>query len=98
MMRELEETKQPPTIHPQTAAAISNHLDLVQRLTQESKVRAMVLCALLTEGAHPKGKALTLFGAPNGEKGVAMEVWHYAYEWLHAVAAELEPPEPEDAS
>lgn len=98
MQRELEANREPPKIHPQTAAAVSTHLDQLQKLTQESKVQGMMLCALLVKGAHPKGEALTLFGAPNNDQGVSRELLDYSHGWLLAVAEELGPPTPPEAS
>lgn len=82
MMRELEQEKQPPTIHQQTAKQVSLHLDRMQKLTQEGKVQGMTLVALLLKGAHPDGEALTLFSAPDNHKPVARELLKYSYGWL----------------
>jgi hypothetical protein len=95
MMRELETTKQPAKINPQTAQQISLHLDQLQKLTQNSQVQGMVICALLLKGAHPRGEALTLFGVPNQDKTVARELLDYSHGWLLQCAEEIEKPPPE---
>ncbi len=97
MMRELETTKPPPKINPQTAKQISLHLDALQKLTQDSQVQGMVICALLLKGAHPKGEASTLFGVPNEDKSVARELLDYTHGWLLQCAEEIEKPPPESA-
>jgi len=95
MMRELERTKEPPKIHPQTARQISLHLDALQKLTQNSQVQGMVICALLLKDAHPKGEALTLFGVPNHDKSIARELLDYSHGWLLQCAEEIDKPPPE---
>ncbi len=97
MMRELERTKEPPKINPQTAKQISLHLDALQKLTQNSQVQGMVICALLLKGAHPRGEALTLFGVPNQDKTVARELLEYSHGWLIQCADEIENEPPPDA-
>lgn len=96
MMRELETTKQPAKINPQTAEQISLHLDALQKLTQNSQVQGMMICALLVKGSHPRGEALTLFGVPNEDKKVARELLDYSHGWLLQCAEEIEKP-PDDA-
>ncbi len=97
MMRELEAKKEPLKIHPQTAKEISLHLDCLQKLTQESKIRGMMLCALLVEGTDHGGKALTLFGVPNQDKSIAEELLTYTRDWVIQCAVEMgitdDPPE-----
>lgn len=97
MMRELESTKQPEQIHPQTAQQISLHLDQLQRMTQNSQVAAMMLVALLVKGAHPRGEALTLFGVPNHSGKVARELIEFSHGWISQCAAEIEPDDPPKA-
>ncbi len=91
MMRELEATKEPPKIHPQTAEQISLHLDQLQELTQNSQVQAMLIVALLVKGASPKGEALTLFGVPNQSSQVARELLDYSHGWVVQCASEILP-------
>ncbi len=97
MMRELEATKQPDQIHPQTAEQISLHLDQLQKLTQNSQVQAMMLVALLVKGAHPKGEALPLCGVPNRSGKIARELIEYSHGWIEQCAVEvlpdIDPPE-----
>ena len=97
MMRELEATKEPPKIHPQTAEQISLHLDQLQKLTQNSQVQAMMLVALLVKGAHPKGEALTLFGVPNHSGKIARELLDYSHGWIVQCAEEILPDDPPEA-
>lgn len=97
MMRELEQTKEPPKIHPQTADQISLHLDQLQKMTQESQVQAMMLCALLVKGASPRGEALTLFGVPNQSSRIARELIDYTHGWIVQCAQEILPDDPPDA-
>ncbi len=96
MMRELEATKAPEQIHPQTAQAISLHLDQLQKLTQNSQVVGMMLVALLVKGAHPKGEALTLFGVPNRSGQIARELIEYSHGWIEQCAEEVLPEFPDD--
>ncbi len=91
MMRELETTKEPQKIHPQTAEQISLHLDQLQKMTQESQVQAMMLVALLVKGAHPRGEALTLFGVPNQSSKIARELIEYSHGWIEQCASEVLP-------
>jgi len=97
MMRELEQTKEPPKIHPQTAEQISLHLDQLQKLTQESKVQGMMLCALLVKGTFHQGEALTLFGVPNQDRTIARELLNFTRDWVIQCAMEMgitdDPPE-----
>lgn len=97
MMRELEATKEPAKINPQTAKEISLHLDQLQKLTQNSQVQGMMLCALLVKGAHPRGEALTLFGVPNHDKALGRELLDYSHGWLLQCAEEIDKPPPESA-
>lgn len=97
MMRELEATKQPEKIHPQTAQQISLHLDQLQKLTQSSQVQGLMLVALLVKGAHPRGEALTLFGVPTHRGNVARELLDYSHGWLLQCAEEIEPDDPPKA-
>lgn len=97
MMRELESTKQPEQIHPQTAEQISLHLDQLQELTQNSQVVGLMMVALLVKGAHPRGEALTLFGVPNHSGKVARELIEFSHGWIKQCAEEMEPDDPPEA-
>lgn len=98
MRKELEATRPEQKIHPQTAAEISKHLDRLQDLTQKGQVRAMTLVALLTRDQQPTN-VLTLFGAPNQDKGLAAELITYSAQWLAACQMSvIGPDKPPEAS
>jgi hypothetical protein len=91
MMRELEATKEPQKIHPQTAEQISLHLDHLQKMTQESRIQGMLLCALLVKNSPPSAEALTLFSVPNQSSDIARELLDFSHGWIVQCAAEILP-------
>lgn len=96
MMKKLETTREPDKVHPETAKQISLHLDALQKLVQEGKVEGMVVCALVTRGALPDSRAMTLFGVPNRNREVACELLNFAHGWIDQCAMEIDCFAPDD--
>lgn len=96
MQKTLEAEREQSKVHPQTADEISRHLDELQSLTQNGKVRGLLLTAILTKNAEHGAR--TLFSAPREDVGLCREVLQYSITWIDQIASHLDlPPPPKGA-